>query len=497
MSNHLLSPKRKKAFALAILSASITGLISWQPLAAEAAAAPADQTLSNKNEAQTNLGRQQQSLNEQAQREAGKGVDTDKVSVPASSVQVVGNQSMSRDEILYLLPELSKKTVNIHKLSKQIQLVNDTGAVKLHADFKSDGSGSYSVTVQADEKPNVHVNVGVSNTGNAFTGDWRLTTSYVNTNISHKADTFGAAYVTSPGHWDDVKQFALSYRLLMPSLSDAVSFSFSYSDINMGSVYNYPGIFDLAASGKSLTGGVHYQHNFTYTSHRKEILDFGIEHKRYQNSYNCNFIGINPFGSENDFNVTMLSLDYIHNDRDAHHSFTWTAGFATDFDGSSTDYDKATPGSDKNFHLWKAGLNYQYRTNSDWIAGLRLHGQYTHDNVVSTEQLGAGGIYSVRGFNERIISADTGYTGSLELYTPQFAKNSRFVLFTDFADLTNNNSRASFHNERLASAGIGYRYTDSQRGISLALDYAKIIDGISDLSVSADRRWNLVFSMNL
>ena len=130
---------------------------------------------------------------------------------------------------------------------------------------------------------------------------------------------------------------------------------------------------------------------------------------------------------------------------------------------------------------------------------MRLNGQYTNKRIVSAEQLGAGGQMSVRGFDERAIGADKGIVGSLELYTPEIAKHTRLLAFTDYAHLANNtgaHTGAAFDSESIASAGLGARYSDGR--FSLALDYAAILKDADKnlLRGQNGRRWNLTASVD-
>ena len=126
---------------------------------------------------------------------------------------------------------------------------------------------------------------------------------------------------------------------------------------------------------------------------------------------------------------------------------------------------------------------------------MRLNGQYTNKRIVSAEQIGAGGQMSVRGFDERAIGADKGIVGSLELYTPEIAKHTRLLAFTDYAHLANNTG-AAFDSESIASAGLGARYSDGR--FSLALDYAAILKDADKnlLRGQNGRRWNLTASVD-
>ena len=431
----------------------------------------------------------------EAERSQQEAAHPKKIDLPVSTVTVEGDYRMPEKRIRALVPQLEEgKTADLKALAKELQLVNDTSSVELKVDFQPQEDNRYHATLKATEKDPDSVGITVSNTGNKYTGDWRTATSYVNRNFTQHGDTLGIMYVTSPGHWKDVKQAALSYRLPLPHLADSLTFTSSWSDVDLGKVYSYDNLLDLSASGKSYSFGLHYQHNITYTSTRKDILDFGIDYKKYEDAYQWKLYG-ESVPVDYDFNVTTATLQYVHNERNSHRAFTWDLGYTANLSGNAKDYETATVGSDKHFGYWHGGISSLWRLPQDWRLSLRLRGQYTSNNLISTEQIGAGGTYTVRGFDERVISADTGIIGNLELYTPEPWPNSRFLLFFDCGDLTNNNGDASFHHNRLASAGIGYRYeTDS---LSARLDYAFWTDdpdGFKDMSYSEHKRWNFMLS---
>ncbi len=456
----------------ALLALGLCGLIGGM-----ASAAPQEN-------AKEELAREQGRIYQEASKETAEVKSPQDISVNVTEVVFTGNKRMSEDELRFLLPELKKEKVNIRRLSRQIQMANDTGSMKLGADFKP-SAGGYRVTVSVEEKKSEHVNVTVDNTGNYYSGDWRATLSYLATNATNHADSFGVAAVSSPGHWDDVKQAAVSYRMMFPKDAGALSVFASWSDVDLG---NITSAFDYTTSGRGVAVGVHGQKFFSYTSRNKDILDIGVEHKNYET--NSTIMGW-PFDTE--YAVTMLSAAYIHNDRSTHHSFTYNLGLATNLDAGHEQYYRDGR-FDKHFLLWKGGAAYQYKTKGDWIVGLRLHGQYTNDSVVPSEQLGAGGLYTVRGFNERAVGADTGLVGSFEVFTPEFIPNSRFCVFADYGTLhSNDNPNLRWRSETLGSVGLGYRYTDAKNGWAFRLEYAKIIDDVRPelLGQQGHKNWNV------
>lgn len=408
-----------------------------------------------------------------------------------SSVSIEGNQHWSEGMIRRMVPSLKQSQIDVAELSKELQLVNDTNAAKLDADFQRQTDGTYHLLLSVKEQMAEHVSVNVNNSGDDYTGDWRMSTSYTNANLTGRADALGVAYVTSPGHWDDVKQAAVVYRALLPQHGDSAYFTYSYSDVDLGQIANFGGL-GISATGRGHTVGAHYQHNFKYTQARKNFMDVGLDYKHYNNAQDYRYAGQNLLHDGVDFEVTTASASYVDILRRNHDFLAWSLGYTGNINGNQDKFNEYRYGSDKQFNLIKASFNYQYRVPSDWIFGLRMNGQYTKDNVVTTEQIGAGGMTSIRGFKERVASADKGYVGSFEIYTPEFAKHQRFVLFNDFGRLVNNNSyNGELTSENLASYGLGYNYYDKDNGWFGTLSYAKIYDDLDSYQSHAHRPWQV------
>lgn len=417
----------------------------------------------------------------------------ERATLDVKEVKIVGNDHWSESMIRRMVPELQKKSVDVQKLSSELELLNDTQAGTLAADFTKAKDGGYILTVSVKEKQAQHVALNVNNSGNDYSGNWRLTTTYTNANLTQRADSLGVAYVTSPaaGHWSDVKQAALAYRTIIPQFGDSVYFTASYSDVDLGQIANFGGI-GISATGKGHTLGAHYQHNLKYTRAHKQLIDLGLDYKHYNNAQDYDYAGARLLHDGVDFNVKTASASYVDIYQRPNNFFAWSLGYTGNINGDEKAFNEYRYGSDKQFNLVKASFHEQYRTPGDWVFGLRMSGQYTKDNVVTTEQLGAGGMTSVRGFQERVASADKGYVGSFEIYTPEFLKHSRFVLFTDFARLVNNHHyNGELESDSIASAGLGYRYYDSAAGWSLALSYAHAYDDLDLDRTDVLRPWQV------
>ena len=154
---------------------------------------------------------------------------------------------------------------------------------------------------------------------------------------------------------------------------------------------------------------------------------------------------------------------------------------------------------------WKAlrgGANYSTTFRGNWVWGVRGQYQYSPDVLISGEQFGLGGQGSIRGTSiERPISGDKGLSATMEVTTPELTQGLRLLGFVDAGWLGNNNPAPPRPTtDRLASAGLGLRY--SSGAYALSIDYGRILTGSRvplSLNSSApqrgDGRFYLVFSV--
>ena len=462
----LLSIKKTKLLAAALASAALLAM----PCAASAA--------------------------EAADPPGAVSAETGEPAYLVTELVITGNKNHSEDEIKRLVPEATRALVRPAQLSRQLSLLNDGQTMKIDSAFVPVGDREYRLTLAVEEVKNDRFAISLNNTGNQYTGDWRLGLSWMNTDISKNGDSLGLAYTTSPDeHISDVTQIGLSYRTIFPNSGDSMYFTYSYSDVDMGEIYTVPGVMDIEATGKGHTASLHYQRNLRYSRARRQMLDFGFDYKKYQNAQNylMRLLGIDNIGFETNYDVGTFGVTYFDISRLDNNAFSWNIGWRTNLLGDRDDYNRVRWGSDKNFNIFTLGAGYQYKTESDWLFGVSAYGQLTPDDLVQSEQFGGGGLGSVRGFKERAATGDNGFGGSLEIYTPKYIPDSRFVLFLDAAYLSNNTILVGERGHRnLASFGVGYRFGSEKLGLYASIDYAKPISygGLE----GATRPWTVVLT---
>jgi len=159
------------------------------------------------------------------------------------------------------------------------------------------------------------------------------------------------------------------------------------------------------------------------------------------------------------------------------------------------------PGAPARYTLGRATLSYVLGLPRGLQARARLAAQYTRDELVPGEQFGIGGMESVRGFLERQFTGDRGYSGSLELYSPDFGAElsagtwrARFLAFYDFGRAYRINPDV-FEPEviGISSAGPGVRVAYGSN-LSLRFDYGfQIQRGVPPADFTSRANFSLVW----
>lgn len=421
--------------------------------------------------------------------------ETGEASYIVTELVITGNKNHSEAEIKRLVPEATRPLVRPGQLSRQLSLLNDGQVMRIDSAFTPIGDHEYRLTLAVEEVKNDRFAISLNNTGNKFTGDWRLGVSWMNTDISKNGDALGLAYTTSPDeHFSDVRQVGLTYKTIFPNSGDSMYFAYSYSDVDMGRIADF-GPLSLEATGKGHTAGLHYQRNLYFSRARRQILDFGFDYKKYENaqSWIAELLGLDIPEMETNYDVGTFSTTYYDVTRTEQDGFSWNVGWTTNLIGNRDDYNAVRWGTDKDFNIFHIGAGFHHKTPGDWLFGVSLGAQWTPDDLVPSEQFGAGGLGSVRGFKERVATGDNGFGGTLEICTPQYIPDSRFVVFLDAAWMSNNTINLGERgNRNLASVGVGYRFGSEKLGLYASIDYAKPISyGGLD---GATRPWTVVLT---
>lgn len=408
-------------------------------------------------------------------QEVGQSVRLEIVSFTVSRVAVEGRSIYGLDNVRRTLPELQEgKTPNFKLLAVQTAIANENPNKQVQVGIKEgDEPDRIDATIALREQRPWTFGASLSNSGTPATGRDRLTVTGGHTNLFDRDHQVTAAWTTSIERSSDVKQLGLSYRAPLYALGSVVGASYTKSDV----VGNF-GAFSSTGAGSTL--GVNWTWYLPPEGGRRAYVVAGLDDK----IFNASRINSIVVPGAMDRRSRPLTLGYnarIESDRavwgyDATLALNTASGDGNDLTAYRTEDPRI---SSVRWKLLRGGANWTSPVgDSRWLFGARAAWQYTPDVLLAGEQIGLGGLTSVRGTTiERPLSADKGLTTSLELTTPELATGLRAVGFLDAGWVRNNgvptpNKPAS---DNLSSAGAGLRWNSAS--VSLTLDYAKLLNG--------------------
>ncbi len=308
-------------------------------------------------------------------------------------------------------------------------------------------------------------------------------------------------YITSPEKMDQVSIYSLGYRVPLYSLGSSIDLIGAYSNVDSGTIS--AASYDMNVSGKGSILGIHYNQNLTRIGNYEHKLILGLDYRAYEND-------VDFLGSQLGNNVTVhpVSLTYagtLTMDKvNAGFYLTDLQNLPGSWDGRDTaaDIEKARAGAPRGYNIFRYGANLSYAIGADWQARVLVNGQYTNDPLVPGEQYGIGGANTVRGFSEREFANDQGYSGNVEIYTPDLSRlfgvtafQSRLLVFYDRGYVSRKDPLpGDTVSTEIASIGPGLRITDGKR-FSLSVDCGFVVDPPDENTSRWSNVWHLSASL--
>ena len=399
---------------------------------------------------------------------------------------VVGNLNFDDDNILASLPGLKVGfTPNARALSESVQLANENPAKKIEVVLgvgEKDGELDAKIEVR-DEKPWA-VFLSSDNTGTQDTGRDRTGIALQYANLWNRDQIATIAYTSSLERPQSTKVYSLSYRLPIYDWGDSIDVIVGKSDVAAATSATVAG--PLQFSGSGMVYGLCYNLILPRRGEYSHRFVAGVDQREYDNT--CLLDGQDVCGAGGaDVTVRPLTLTYSGQLDSPGSSSTVSLSASANLPGgpnsSAADFSASRVDAAPHYTVFRGGLSHARSVGNDWQARAAINVQYTSDALVSGEQLGLVGSTAVRGFNERVVTADKGYFGTLEIYTPDLAAsfgnsgNLRLLGFYDFGHGSFNKTPPGvYQNENVSSVGVGLRYSLG-RSTSLRADLARVIDG--------------------
>jgi hemolysin activation/secretion protein len=358
--------------------------------------------------------------------------------------------------------------------------------------------GLVDVALIVDDTIPLHGSLAYSNAHTAGSPETRMDAALSYSNlwgIGHEAGIF-YQFVPTVAEFSDVQIFAGTYRAPMPWDEEQQLFAY-YAKSDTTNAAATGG--SLSILGKGNNSGLRYllplplpkADAFSIYSHE---LTFGADYKNIENAVTATDASIVtpikylPFSLT--WSGTRVGEQAISNAKvGVNFNFAGmvSGGTTEDFQINRGGIDPGSPVTGT-YQIITLGLQHTMRLPGllqtlaaghfldlpqpdkgfleDWTFDLRSSGQIATQPLIATEQFGAGGVDTVRGYLDRERFGDNAYDIQMELRTPSYAgflggrlrERVQMLAFWDTAELwTLADPTAPLGQSRLAGAGVGMR----------------------------------------
>jgi len=402
-------------------------------------------------------------------------------------VLVAGNKFFDNENIIHSLPGLVPGQIpNMSDVAAEVRMADDNPSKQIQVTMRQGKAPEETDAIVrvTDENPMQYAAV-IDNTGTSPTGRVRLGFALHDANVFNLDHVLSAQVQTSAEYPEHVAIFGANYMIPMYSIGQTLDFSLGYSNVDSGLVTTTAGSYGISGSGTTLSA------RLTQYLARSQSVDQRLFEELDYRAY-TNQVTLANQGASLVPNVTVhpLDLGYAINFKDKDLILDAGVTYVHNIPGGprGTTEDFQQPGGRIEANASYQMLRYQatlaWLFARDWSLRLAVNGQQSRDALIAPEQFGAGGIDSVRGFEEREAVNDRGNRESVELETPDQIKRwfgdawqLRGVVFYDAAQLERNHALpGEIGRASIASAGFGLRMTYENK-LSVRLDLAEVLDG--------------------
>jgi hemolysin activation/secretion protein len=388
------------------------------------------------------------------------------------NVRVQGAQRLSVERVRAALPSLVEgATPRVRRIDAELQIANENPGRSM-AVLLGPGAapGEVQATVKVDEQPLHRFSASLDNSGNDRTGNYRLGLGWQHADLTGHDDQFSLNLQTSPTEPSMVRVASAGYRWPLPGLRAAVDVFAAYSNVDGGTQTIAAG--DLSFAGAGRIAGARLVWYLPRLGEFDQRLTTGLESRAYLND--CSVAGL-PAGAcgaaGESVSVQPLLLEWAAQ-QGGSTPMLFTLGLSQNLalgggHSAQANFDAVRPGAPRRYTVLRASAQGSMAVLDESRLAARFSLQHSSDPLVPGEQFGLGGAQSVRGYQERELSADSGWQLSLELLSPRLgidwlpaATELRLIAFADAGQVNNQAGtvcRGSTTRCSATSAGVGLR----------------------------------------
>ncbi len=390
-------------------------------------------------------------------------------------VQVEGAQAFPEETVRQTLPELAEGgTPNLERLAVQTAMANENPSRQIQVALRaSEQPDQIDATVRVQDRRPLFASVSLNNTGTESTGRDRFTLAAGHHNLFNRDHQLLVAYTTSLAQPGRVRQLGLNHRIPLYDRLTMVDVAYTHSNVvgDFGS---------FTSTGAGRTVGLTATRYFQPQGALRRQLSLGVEDKTFDPTE----LNGRVLTGQQLRRTRPLFLAYGVRGQGNQSSWDTTWTLVTNLPGGSGNglaaYRSESPTVSR--ARWSA-----LRVRGGWVGALgdggwmltgRAQAQWAPTALIAGEQFGLGGQGSLRGAVERAMAGDSGWSGSLELTSPEWGlAGLRWVGFADAGGVSRRGGAALARpgSDHAASLGQGLRYASGP--VAVTLDVGRVVKG--------------------
>ncbi len=348
-------------------------------------------------------------------------------------VTVTGNDTTDGSYITDRLPLEEGKVVSLTELSDDVIHFNGTNDVQLRVRLKAghqEGTTDYEIFVFEPERE--VWNLFTDNAGSKSSGEWRGGLSYYNASMTGHRDSLQLGTLFSDG----VKSGSVRYGTPVGKNGQRIDVSFAANSVHT----KHGALAPLDVRGHSSAMGLTYTIPIAVTKDHKAEASFAVGHQNSKTNFK-QYAWI-------DDSITSLTGAVSFTDYGKNSVFYHSHSYSVS-DWENIESQEKTSGR------YNLTAMYQKLNQDRSLFTMRFYGQAAFNHyLASSEQFYIGGVYSVRGYDENYLSADSGLSLNLEYRVPD-TDRSEWVWFADGGIVLGHNQ---YDDHTMASIGGGYTW---------------------------------------
>jgi len=311
-------------------------------------------------------------------------------------------------------------------LVDNLRLANENPAKQVAVNFQAGvAAGDVDARIDVTEDKVEKYTLTYDNSGSVAAGYNRVSLAYQNANVGNRDHMLSLGLSTTVEHpLDSGLNVVAAYRIPFYQYGISLDLIGSFSDSRTQTALP-GGNESLNFTGRGTYLGTRVNQSLPSIGEYRHKLVYGLDYKDFANETVTGNGGVRS--NQGTVTSTPLSIAYIAQAAtptyQAGGSVTYASNVGFGLHSTDKHYNDDTTGAPVDWAAWRISASVGVPLPDDWQLRAAANAQFTDHRLVNAERFGIGGASSVRGYAERAVTGDSGYTANLELYTPDFGKH--------------------------------------------------------------------------